>query len=46
MTVTSDFFSIPGLAETSLQGGQSFLDKNSADQEIKRHELAIFSIIE
>ncbi|XP_071683613.1 uncharacterized protein [Lolium perenne] len=41
MTISNEFRSIPGLGEASLQVGQTFPDKDSADQAIKRYALAI-----
>ena len=41
MTISNEFHSVPGLGEASLQVGQSFPDKDSADQAIKRYALGI-----
>nr|XP_051211242.1 uncharacterized protein LOC127328703 [Lolium perenne] len=41
MTISNEFRSVPGLGEASLQVGQTFPYKDSADQAIKRYALAI-----
>ena len=41
MTISTEFCSVPGLGEASLQVGQTFPDKDSADQAIKRYVMVI-----
>ncbi|XP_071678087.1 uncharacterized protein [Lolium perenne] len=41
MTISNKFRSVPGLGEASLQVGQTFPDKDSADQAMKRYALGI-----
>ena len=41
MRIGDEFHSVPGLGEASLQVGQTFPDKASADQAIKRYALGI-----
>jgi hypothetical protein len=41
MTIRNEYHSAEGLGEASLEVGHSFLDKDSADQAIKRYALSI-----
>ena len=41
LTISNEFRSVPGLGEASLMVGQSFPDKDSADQAIKRYAISI-----
>jgi hypothetical protein len=41
MTIRNEYHSIASLGEASLEVGHSFLDKDSADQAIKRYALSI-----
>ena len=41
MSITNDFHSVSGLAMATLEVGQSFPDKDSADQAIKKYAIEI-----
>ena len=41
MTISNEFRSVPGLGEASLMVGQTFPDKDSADQAIKRDRKSV-----